>query len=118
MMVLALLCLYKAKILRELDTDNAVFLYLMWISTGFAVFAVSRSFGHILKQVLVLTGNPDTWQAISPYSGGVNTVSFARPDHPFLTRSGRSMKKFFPAENVLRSAYPFQHLNQTLSTRS
>ena len=75
-MILALFCLYKAKILRELDTDNAVFLYLMWISTGFAVFAVSRSFGHILKQVLVLTGNPGIWHAISPYSGGVNTVSF------------------------------------------
>jgi PAS domain S-box-containing protein len=76
MMILALLCLYKAKILRELDTDNAVFLYLMWISTGFAVFAVSRSFGHILKQALVLTGNPEVWHAVSPYSGGVNTVSF------------------------------------------
>ena len=76
MVVIALLCFYKARILRSLDPDNAVFLYLLWISTGFMVFAVSRSFGHILKQFLILTATPDTWYAISSYSGSINTASF------------------------------------------
>jgi len=76
MVVIALLCLYKAKILREIDQDNAVFLYLLWIATGFTVFAVSRSFGHILRQFLILTSTTETWHAISAYSGSVNTVSF------------------------------------------
>ncbi len=76
MVVIALLSLYKAKILRETDHDNAVFLYLLWITTGFTIFSVSRSFGHILKQFLILTGNAGTWHAISPYSGSVNTTSF------------------------------------------
>jgi len=76
MVVIALLSLYKAKILRILDPDNAVFLYLLWISTGFTVFAVSRAFGHILKQFLVLSANIETWHAISSYSGSINTVSF------------------------------------------
>ncbi len=76
MVVIALLCFYKVRILRELDPDNAVFLYLLWISTGFTVFAVSRSFGHILKQFLILTSTPETWHAISSYSGSVNTASF------------------------------------------
>lgn len=76
MVIISLLCLYKAKVLRNHDPDNAVFLYLLWISLGFAVFAVSRSFGHILKQILILASHAEAWQAISPYSGSVNTVSF------------------------------------------
>ena len=76
MVVLAVLSLYKAKILRDIDHDNAVFLYLLWISTGFTIFAVSRSFGHILKLFLIVTSNTDTWHTISPYSGSINTVSF------------------------------------------
>ncbi|NOX32835.1 MAG: PAS domain S-box protein [Deltaproteobacteria bacterium] len=76
MVVIALLTLYKARILRDMDPDNAVFLYLLWISVGFTIFSVSRSFGHILRQFLILTSNAGTWYAISPYSGSVNTVSF------------------------------------------
>ncbi|MCF6245752.1 MAG: ATP-binding protein [Desulfobacula sp.] len=76
MVVIAFLCLYKARLLREMDPDNAVFLYLLWISTGFTVFALSRSFGHILRQFLILTSTAETWHAISSYSGSINTVSF------------------------------------------
>ena len=117
MMVLALLCLYKARILRELDTDNAVFLYLMWISTGFAIFAVSRSFGHILKQVLVLTGNSGTWHAISPYSGGVNTVSFMLVGliTLFFNQIWKINEKILSGRKRLEEAHiQLQHLNQTL----
>lgn len=35
--IIALLSLYKARILRNMDSDNAVFLYLLWISTGFTI---------------------------------------------------------------------------------
>ncbi|WP_457551406.1 PAS domain-containing sensor histidine kinase [Desulfobacula sp.] len=76
MVILSLLSLYQAKVLRGLDPDNAVFLYLMWISTGFTIFSVSRSMGHILKQFLIIAENADIWQGISVYSGSVNTASF------------------------------------------
>ncbi|MCP3875830.1 MAG: PAS domain S-box protein [Desulfobacteraceae bacterium] len=76
MVVIALFCLYKARILRAIDPDNAVFLYMLWIATGFTVFSVSRSFGHILRQFLILTSNSETWSSISSFSGSVNTVSF------------------------------------------
>ncbi len=76
MVVIAFLALNKARQLRELDHDNAVYLYLIWISTGFTIFAVSRSFSHILKQFLIVTANQEIWQAIGPYTGAVNTVSF------------------------------------------
>ena len=117
MMILALLCLYKAKILRDLDTDNAVFLYLMWISTGFAVFAISRSFGHILKQFLILTGNPDAWHAISPYSGGVNTVSFMLVGliTLFFNQTWKINEKILSGRKSLEDAHiKLKDLNQTL----
>ncbi|MFO7884630.1 MAG: ATP-binding protein [Desulfobacteraceae bacterium] len=76
MVVIALMSLYKARRLREMDRDNAVFLYLLWISTGFTLFALSRSFGHILKQFLELTAHAQAWHAISAYSGSINTATF------------------------------------------
>jgi PAS domain S-box-containing protein len=76
MVLIALLSLHKARLLRGMDPDNAVFLYLLWISVGFTIFSFSRSFGHILKQFLVLSENADIWHGFSSYSGSVNTISF------------------------------------------
>ncbi|MCP3924166.1 MAG: PAS domain S-box protein [Desulfobacterales bacterium] len=76
MVIIAIFALHKSKRLRDLDPDNAVFLYLLWICTGITIFSISRSFGHILRQVLILTGNTDIWKEISPYSGSINTVTF------------------------------------------
>jgi PAS domain S-box-containing protein len=67
---------FKAKSLRDRHPDNAVFLYLLWICAGFTIFALSRSFSHILRQFLVLTGSADAWHTIGPYTGAVNTISF------------------------------------------
>ncbi len=117
MIVLSLLCLNKARILRELDTENAVFLYLLWISTGFTVFAVSRSFGHILKQFLVITGNAQAWEAISPYSGGVNTISFLMVAliTLFFNQSWKINEKILSGRKALEQTHiQLKHLNQTL----
>lgn len=120
MIVISLLCLNKARIMREKDTENAVFLYLLWISTGFAVFAVSRSFGHILKQFLVLTGNADTWYILSPYSGGVNTVSFIVVGAVtlFFNQSWRINEKILEGRKELEKAHSqLKYLNQTLEQK-
>lgn len=76
MVVMSFMALHKAMDLRKHDSGNTVFLYLVWICTGFTIFSVSRSFGHILKQVFILTSQADLWAAISPYTGAINTVSF------------------------------------------
>jgi signal transduction histidine kinase len=39
------------------------------------IFAVSRSTGHIVKQLLILDGFDEVWVAIQPYSGAVNTMA-------------------------------------------
>ncbi len=117
MVVIALLCLYKARILRAIDHDNAVFLYLLWISTGFFIFAVSRSFGHILRQFLILTSNPDVWSAISSYSGSVNTVSFMLVGliTLFFNQSWNINEKILSSRKKLEETHvKLVDLNQTL----
>ncbi len=120
MVVLAFLSLYKAKTLRDMDPDNAVFLYLLWICAGFTGFAVSRSFGHILRQVLILTGNGDVWASISPYTGTVNTVSFMLVGliTLFFNQSWKINEKILSAKQQLEeTGIKLRELNQTLEQK-
>ncbi len=117
MVVIALLCLYKARRLRAMDPDNAVFLYLLWISTGFTIFAVSRSFGHILRQFLILTSNAETWYAITSFSGSVNTVSFMLVGliTLFFNQSWNINEKILSGRKKLEDTHiKLMDLNQTL----
>ena len=50
--------------------------YLFWFSTALTVFALSRSLGHIGKHPLIMTGYPQVWKSLSPFSGAVNTFTF------------------------------------------
>ncbi len=120
MVVLSLLCCYKARILREIDPDNALFLYLAWISTGFMIFAVSRSFGHILRQFLLLTSHTEIWQMISSFSGSVNTVSFMLVSliTLFFNQSWNINEKILSSREKLAAAHgQLLSLNQTLEQK-
>ncbi len=120
MVVLSLLCCYKARILRETDPDNALFLYLVWISTGFMIFAVSRSFGHILRQFLILTSHTEIWQMISSFSGSVNTVSFMLVSliTLFFNQSWNINEKILSSREKLAAAHgQLLSLNQTLEQK-
>ena len=117
MVIIALLSLYKARILREIDPDNAVFLYLLWISTGLTIFSVSRSFGHILRQFLILTSNAEIWHAISSYTGSVNTVSFMLVGliTLFFNQSWNINEKILSSRKKLEDTHiKLKDLNQTL----
>ncbi len=76
MIVLAFMCMRLANLLRRRDRNNIVWTYLFWVCTALAVFAVSRSAGHILKQLLIITGDAAAWNRVRPYSGAVNTFTF------------------------------------------
>ncbi len=120
MVVLSVLCCYKARILRETDPDNALFLYLVWISTGFMIFAVSRSFGHILRQFLILTSHTEIWQMISSFSGSVNTVSFMLVSliTLFFNQSWNINEKILSSREKLAAAHgQLLSLNQTLEQK-
>ncbi len=117
MVIFAFLSLGKAKSLRDLDPDNAVFLYLLWICMGLTCFAVSRSFGHILRQFLILTTNQDVWQTISPYTGTINTVSFMLVGSItlFFNQSWQINEKILSGQQKLEDTHiQLMELNQTL----
>ncbi len=50
--------------------------YLFFFTLALVVFAVSRSGGHLVKQLLILSDNRHIWQMIAPFTGAINTATF------------------------------------------
>lgn len=120
MVIIAILAFHKARILKETDPDNIVFHYLLWITLGFAVFALSRSFGHILRQFLILTDNAEFWYEISAYSGSVNTISFMLVGMItlFFKQTWDSNEKVLAGKKALEQThFELVNLNQTLENK-
>jgi two-component system NtrC family sensor kinase len=76
MIVLAVGCLGLSLKLKHRDANTIVWTYLLWICWALTIFAVSRSMGHIIKQLLMLTSHADLWNRLSPVSGAINTFTF------------------------------------------
>lgn len=77
MIVFSFLSLLLVHELRNRDRNNVIWTYLLWVCSALALFAVSRSAGHILKEALLLSGQREIWGVIQPLSGAINTLSFA-----------------------------------------
>jgi PAS domain S-box-containing protein len=76
MIVFSFLCVRYTYRLRRLDETNVIWTYLLLLSMALALFALSRSVGHIAKRLLLLTEHPETWVMLRPFSGSVNTITF------------------------------------------
>lgn len=76
MIILSVICVYYAMRLKRRDPQNIVWTYLMWVSLALCVFAVSRSLGHIIKQILIIAGGGSVWMQLQPYSGAINSLAF------------------------------------------
>lgn len=76
MIVFSFLCLSLVRTLRNRDQGNVIWTYLFWVCLGLAAFAISRSAGHILKQILLVSGHEAVWSIIRPYSGAINSMMF------------------------------------------
>ncbi len=76
MIILSFLCLRIVTTLRKRDANNLIWTYLLWVCIGLACFAVSRSAGHILKNIFMLSGHRELWVNIRPFSGAINSVMF------------------------------------------
>ena len=50
--------------------------YLFFFTLSLVVFAVSRSGGHLVKQLLIANGYGGTWHMLAPFTGAVNTATF------------------------------------------
>ncbi len=50
--------------------------YIFLLTMAIVFFAISRSFGHLVKQVLMFSGQVQVWNLISPFSGAINSATF------------------------------------------
>jgi len=66
-------CLRSVTRLIRRQPENLIWIYLFWVSVFLGGFAISRSVGHILKQLLLTTHHEAIWMALQPYSGSINT---------------------------------------------
>ena len=76
MIVFAFLSFGLCLRLKKKDPNNIIVTYLWWVCFALFVFAISRSAGHLLKQIFLLSNRPDLWTAIQPFSGAINTFTF------------------------------------------
>ncbi len=72
--VLAFLSLRYAYLLSRREPENFLWGFLLYFCVTLAAFAVSRAIGHLLKQILLVTGNKEQWSSLAPFSGGFNTL--------------------------------------------
>lgn len=75
-MLLALVSLRLAYRLWRLEPDNALYIFLLWLSGALTLFSLSRPVGHILQHLLLWSGYPQVWRQLAPISGSFNTITF------------------------------------------
>jgi PAS domain S-box-containing protein len=66
---------YTRKLYRR-KRGESLWLYLHGQALVFAIFAVSRYFGHVVHRVLHFVGEGELWITISPITGAINTLTF------------------------------------------
>ena len=76
-LVLSLICaMYSWRWAKKKQGDTFRH-YLFLLTLSLAFFAVSRSFGHLVKQILLFYEmKQHIWKQIAPYSGSFNTATF------------------------------------------
>jgi PAS domain S-box-containing protein len=125
MILLAFLCLLQVLKLKKRDPNNVIWTYLLWLCIALAGFAVSRSVGHIVKQVLLFTDHRNIWESIQPLSGSINTLMFmvAGSVTLFFERSWSIYQQISDDKQALQEAhnelmYLNQNLEQVISERT
>lgn len=72
---LSVMSLYASIALYRKDRENVLWNYMVWLAAAWLMFSISRSFGHILRHILIPTGNHGIWKFFEPITGSFNTFS-------------------------------------------
>ena len=75
-LLIACYCVILARQLANKKPDDIFRNYLFLFTLAIVCFAVSRSFGHLVKQLLLMNDMSSIWKQIAPFSGAVNTTTF------------------------------------------
>jgi len=73
---IAIFCAYSAWKWLQQKTDDIFRQYVFLLTLSIVFFAVSRSFGHLIKQILLLNNMTSAWNQIAPFSGAINSAIF------------------------------------------
>lgn len=75
-LIVACICARMAWSWKKEDRDDIFRDYIFLLTLAFVFFAVSRSFGHLVKQYLIFTDMKAIWKNIAPFSGAINSAAF------------------------------------------
>lgn len=75
-LILAVCCSWLSWRWTKQKNENIFRHYVFLLTLSVVFFAISRSVGHLAKQILLLSGMSSLWQVISPFSGAINTATF------------------------------------------
>ncbi|MFH1595565.1 MAG: HAMP domain-containing sensor histidine kinase [Pseudomonadota bacterium] len=64
----------RSRRLLARDPENALWLFLYWLTLALVAFGVSRALGHIGGHILVFADQGAWWNQLRPYSGGLNAI--------------------------------------------
>ena len=73
--VLSVLSLNTSVKLYRKDRENPLWHYMVWLSSTYLMFSITRSLGHILKHILIPTGHQQIWESLylDAIGGSMNT---------------------------------------------
>ena len=75
-LVVACVCASIAWDWKKAKSDDIFRDYIFLLTLAFVFFAISRSFGHLVKQFLIFYELQEIWKSIAPFSGAINSAAF------------------------------------------
>ena len=118
--------IYALRLIR-LEPQNVLWTYLFWLCIALTALAVSRSVGHLLRYIFILSGFPGVWKYLAPYSGGFNSLAFCAVGvltfyyynmRTVIERIHEDARALSLANRQLQNAQTaLRHLNQSLEER-
>lgn len=75
-LIIACWCALLSRKLANDKPDDIFRNYIFLLTLTIVIFAISRSFGHLIKQLLLMNDRGDIWTQIAPFSGAINSTTF------------------------------------------
>ncbi len=120
MIIFSFMSIRLVRLIYRNDPNSIIWTYLTWVCYCLAGFAISRSAGHILKQILFIMGRNEVWEGIRPFSGSINTFMLIIVSSVtlFFQRAWHIYQEISRDKQALQTAHTeLLSLNQNLEQR-
>ncbi|MFW5853787.1 MAG: sensor histidine kinase [Thermodesulfobacteriota bacterium] len=120
MILFSFMSIRLVRLIYRNDPNSIIWTYLTWVCYCLAGFAISRSAGHILKQILFILNLSEVWNGIRPFSGSINTFMLIVVSSVtlFFQRAWHIYQEISRDKQALQTAHTeLLSLNQNLEQR-